>query len=149
MGLDMYLTITLQVVTPEAQAAIANALDDVVPAGDILEVTIAVGYWRKANAIHKWFVDNVQDGKDDCGEYYVSADQLNALHDTVQEVLDNPDRAQELLPPQDGFFFGSTDIDDSYFDDLRHTLGVIEKTRSTLLKLRPSVLQNIYYSSSW
>ena len=25
-----------------------------------------VGYWRKANAIHKWFVDNVQDGNDDC-----------------------------------------------------------------------------------
>ena len=26
-----------------------------------------VGYWRKANAIHGWFVRNVQNGKDDCG----------------------------------------------------------------------------------
>ena len=40
-----------------------------------------VGYWRKANAIHKWFVDNVQDGVDDCGYYEVSQEQLkNLLH---------------------------------------------------------------------
>ena len=40
-----------------------------------------VGYWRKANAIHKWFVDNVQDGIDDCGYYEVSQEQLeNLLH---------------------------------------------------------------------
>lgn len=25
-----------------------------------------VGYWRKANHIHNWFVENVQDGEDDC-----------------------------------------------------------------------------------
>lgn len=25
-----------------------------------------IGYWRKANHIHKWFVDCVQDGEDDC-----------------------------------------------------------------------------------
>lgn len=25
-----------------------------------------VGYWRKANQIHNWFVENIQDGVDDC-----------------------------------------------------------------------------------
>lgn len=25
-----------------------------------------IAYWRKANAIHRWFVDNVQNGTDDC-----------------------------------------------------------------------------------
>lgn len=38
-----------------------------------------VGYWRKANAIHKWFVDNVQDGEDDCGSYEVDREQLERL----------------------------------------------------------------------
>ena len=38
-----------------------------------------VGYWRKANAIHKWFVDNVQDGNDDCKEYSVSMEDLEKL----------------------------------------------------------------------
>ena len=31
-------------------------------------VTIGVGYWRKANQIHKWFVDNCQNGRDECQE---------------------------------------------------------------------------------
>lgn len=32
----------------------------------VKEITEEVGYWRKANAIHGWFVDNVQKGNDDC-----------------------------------------------------------------------------------
>ena len=28
----------------------------------------AVCDWRKANHIHQWFVQNVQDGNDDCGD---------------------------------------------------------------------------------
>lgn len=38
-----------------------------------------VGYWRKANAIHKWFVDNIQDGEDDCDYYEVAPEQLEEL----------------------------------------------------------------------
>ena len=38
-----------------------------------------VGDWRKANAIHKWFVDTVQDGEDDCGYYEVSKEDLENL----------------------------------------------------------------------
>lgn len=47
-----------------------------------------VGYWRKANAIHKWFVENVQNGEDDCGRYEVSKEQLEELLDVCKEVLD-------------------------------------------------------------
>lgn len=38
-----------------------------------------VGYWRKANQIHNWFVINVQGGEDDCGCYEVSREQLEDL----------------------------------------------------------------------
>ena len=48
-----------------------------------------IGYWRKANQIHAWFVDNVQGGKDDCEEYSVSRSQLGQLLAVVKEVLDN------------------------------------------------------------
>lgn len=50
-------------------------------------VTEEVAYWRKANAIHRWFVENVQDGEDDCGEYYVSRKHLRALVDACQTAL--------------------------------------------------------------
>lgn len=45
-----------------------------------------VGYWRKANQIHKWFVDNVQKGKDDCGEYEVNYEQLSELLSLCKQV---------------------------------------------------------------
>nr|DAZ81368.1 MAG TPA: hypothetical protein [Caudoviricetes sp.] len=42
--------------------------------------------WRKANQIHNWFVENVQDGKDDCGCYEVTKGQLEELLDTCIKV---------------------------------------------------------------
>lgn len=46
-----------------------------------------VMYWRKANHIHQWFVDNVQEGNDDCGYYYVSPDNLRTLLAVCNEVI--------------------------------------------------------------
>jgi hypothetical protein len=48
-----------------------------------------VAYWRKANHIHKWFVDNVQSGNDDCGKYYVSQDQLKDLVALCEQVINS------------------------------------------------------------
>lgn len=48
-----------------------------------------VADWRKANHIHKWFVDNVQDGVDDCGTYEVTKEQLEELLDICKEVINN------------------------------------------------------------
>ena len=46
----------------------------------------AVGYWRKANQIHKWFVDNCQDGEDDCRQAYVSLNQLKELLSLCKQI---------------------------------------------------------------
>ena len=35
--------------------------------------------WRKANQIHKWFVDNCQEGDDNCQRHYVSRENLEEL----------------------------------------------------------------------
>lgn len=45
-----------------------------------------VGYWRKANMIHKWFVDNVQGGVDECQVTQVSKEQLLSLIHLCEEV---------------------------------------------------------------
>jgi hypothetical protein len=34
----------------------------------VKQIVEEVACWRKANAIHQWFVGNVQRGKDDCQE---------------------------------------------------------------------------------
>ena len=52
-------------------------------------ITDNVGYWRKANQIHNWFVNNVQDGEDDCDIYEVTKDQLKELVVVCNEVLES------------------------------------------------------------
>jgi hypothetical protein len=49
-----------------------------------------VGYWRKANQIHNWFVENIQDGIDDC-DYHreVTEEDLEELLDVCKRVLDS------------------------------------------------------------
>lgn len=93
----------------------------------LVETKCQVGYWRKANAIHKWFVDKCSDGVDECQTIYVSKEKLQELLDTCKDVVVNPDKANELLPTSSGFFFGSTKYDDWYFEDLKYTIDLIEK----------------------
>ena len=46
----------------------------------------SVCYWRKANQIHKWFVDNVQNGIDDCRSYDVRLEDLKKLLSLCKEI---------------------------------------------------------------
>jgi hypothetical protein len=109
------------------------------------EVSFRVGYWRKANQIHKWFVDNAQDGVDDCRAAYVSREQLQELVNACKNVLADMSKAKELLPTQSGFFFGGTDYDDVYTGDLKYTVERIEK----ILKDPFLEKASFYYQSSW
>ena len=86
-----------------------------------------LAYWRKANQVHAWFVDNVQDGEDDGQAYPVTREQLRRLRDLCQHVLEHPEEAQEKLPTRAGFFFGSTEYDDWYFEDLRSTVKQLDE----------------------
>jgi hypothetical protein len=108
-------------------------------------VSVEVGYWRKANAIHRWFVDNLQDGVDDCRETPVTLGALQTLLDTVNEVLADTAKADEALPTQSGFFFDSTQYDKWYQDDLIHTKNIIQG----ILDNKSLQDWDFYYSSSW
>lgn len=109
------------------------------------EVTFRVAYWRKANAIHKWFVDNCQDGVDECQETYISREQLQQLIDLCKEVLEKPKDASNKLPTSNGFFFGGTDYDDYYKQDLEYTIERLQKILSD-----PALAKaDFYYQSSW
>ena len=84
-------------------------------------------YWRKANAIHNWFVANVQDGEDNCQPHHVSREQLVELKGICKEVLEDKSKAARLLPTRAGFFFGSTDYDEGYYFDLQYTVEKIDE----------------------
>jgi len=78
--------------------------------------------WRKFNALHKWFVDNVQEGVDDCKECFVDESDLKMLLETLTYVFDNKDSAETILPTAQGFFFGSDEIDEYYWEEVKSTI---------------------------
>jgi len=153
MGLDMYLTRKTYVKqwshqTPEEQFEITITKGgkpyDGIDVSNVTNIEEEVGYWRKANQIHRWFVENVQNGVDNCGEYSVSKSELETLRNICTEVVNDHSKAEELLPSAAGFFFGNTDYDEWYYNDVEHTIEIIDKI---IGETNPN--QDIYYSSSW
>lgn len=151
--------------------------EDELPAACIVDDVLID--WRKANHIHAWFVENVQDGKDDCEQYPVTISQLRQLLATCEKVIKasklvkglvytgtvydkdhpnglverepgkvikDPTVAKQLLPTRAGFFFGCTEYDEDYLEE-------VVRTRDWLIEtLDPSgdrMLGDLYYASSW
>lgn len=181
MGLDMYLKKKTYVknwshMEPEQLHEVTvkkggKVVKEIQP-DRVSSIEEQVAYWRKENHIHAWFVNNVQDGEDDCREYHVSREQLKELVDTCEKVLasldDSPKKkvkvkvgwqggkelyedidvyvntelAEELLPTQAGFFFGGTEYDEWYVKGLENTLNQI----TPLLSEEEG---DFYYQSSW
>lgn len=167
MGLDMYLIKKKKDVKKEIKEMQWSELEE-------------IAYWRKANQIHKWFVDNVQDGEDNCEYYKVTSDKLQKLVDICNEILnkvelidgqvllrdyyqskdgksehikeygigkliDKPEICEELLPTQSGFFFGGTEYDEWYYEDIRRTRDRLQ----AIIDLLEWDLYEVYYGSSW
>ncbi len=150
MGLDMYLIGKKHLYSDtEIAASITNMFPELIELqksgtrawqpNPVRNVNVEIGYWRKANAIHNWFVNNVQDGVDDCGEYNVSREQLSLLKELCGVAKNDPVK----LPTISGFFFGSSHYDEYYFDSLDLTIEIID----TSLKFPDG--WEFYYQSSW
>ena len=136
MGLDMYLTRHIRIDNYDFDASSEILASAVLCALKIknpnqynncsISIGLPAGYWRKANAIHKWFVENVQNGQDNCEPFSVDSTQLKELHSLCERVIADRSLAKKLLPPQDGFFFGDTNLDDWYFQELESTIEIID-----------------------
>lgn len=199
MGLDMYLSKTkkfermsfdglkkLDSLTWSLEEHCPNAIVELEKAGLFITqgehykyktIYEQIGYWRKANQIHNWFVQNVQDGNDDCDSYEVTKEQLTELYNTAKTVLDasklvngtinngytidstmnmvgikeqgkviaDPTVAHKLLPNRSGFFFGSEDYDQWYYQDIKYTVDTLKK----VLKETDFNKYTISYHASW
>lgn len=125
------------------------------------ETTYEIGYWRKANAIHAWILNKCGPrdfaGKviDDCRDIFVSVEVLEELRNTCKAVLEDKTKAADLLPTQSGFFFGSTEYDEYYFDDLKDTIKILEPAIELIKALTANKRKSgdpyysINYCASW
>ena len=150
MGLDMYLSKKTYVKYWEHNGD--NNYDvKVTKAGNptkidpkkVSYIVEEVGYWRKANQIHQWFVDNVQGGVDDCRDAYVERGKLEELLNLCKIVSIDKDKAEQLLPTASGFFFGGTGYDEWYYEQINETIEILEEA------LSDEEADHFEYHSSW
>ena len=108
-----------------------------------LSVTETAIYWRKVNCIHNWFIKNCADGVDECQPIPVGRAQLELLLEIVTNAIKTKDTFE--LEPVSGFFFGSTDKDEYYWNDLKYT-----KTELKHLLAKPETSDLTFiYQASW
>ena len=90
--------------------------------------THEVAYWRKANAIHGWII-NTTNAIDDCTPISLTKQDLYNLREVCIKVLDihTTDYAEEVLPPASGFFFGSNEVDEWYWQNIEETITLLNK----------------------
>ena len=86
-----------------------------------------LAYWRKANQIHGWFSENIEGGVNNCEEHPISREMLKELVDICKEIMADHSLAEEKLPVCEGFFYGSTEYDSWYFEDIEDTMKQLEE----------------------
>jgi len=160
MGLDMYLQRSKEM----SKKAFADAQDNILS---------GVIYWRKVNAIHKFFCDNgslAADGTEQVGYYLVEKQKILNLIERIDAIIsDKPKQeqikywsieqgkeisetvdyklnitlAEELLPTESGFFFGDTDYNYWYYIDLDRTSKMLKKELASV----PN--QQVWFYYAW
>ena len=162
MGLDQYLTAKKYVskwdysndyknkeVRQDFTDLLPMDTPDITRYGQYAGITVEypVGYWRKANAIHNFFVQEVGESVDDCREMYVHRDVLVDLRERCAEVIGSDDMeemAKEVgLETVSGFFFGDTEYGDWYKEDLKLTIEICDH----VLTLPEEY--SLHYQASW
>ena len=162
MGLDQYLTakkyvskwdysggFDSRVITQEFQDLLPMDTPDITKYGQFAGITVEypVGYWRKANAIHNYFVQTLGEGVDECQEMYVPRETLSDLRERCQDVIASSDMEQMAkevgLETVSGFFFGDTEYGDWYKEDLKLTVEICD----FVLALPEEY--SLHYQASW
>ena len=155
MGLDMYIEKTKKTAHTIKVLAVLN--EDPKPGdpeiaqfeplhkvfSDYYSIFEDVAYWRKFNALHKWFVDNVQGGVDECDTYEIHKNTLESSLSVLKETFTTKD--SNKLPPCSGFFFGSTQADEGYWYDVEKSIEII----SELIEETDWNNERLFYRASW
>ena len=100
--------------------------------------------WRKANQIHRWIIDNSEETLEEERTTIISMGKLKELLEIINDIIHltpkekmcirlqngldfNVEKAQKLLPTCSGFFYGGTEYDEWYLEQLIETKEFLEK----------------------
>jgi len=86
-----------------------------------------IGYFRKVNFLVKFFEDRGFDTPNQTPLKITKEDAEELLH-RCDKVLSDRSLAEILLPTMSGFFFGCTDYDEYYFEDVQEVRDYLKNT---------------------
>ena len=160
MGLDQYLKMGIYYSTSdwsknkETTKKIQELLPITKNARHGIDIRFCIGYWRKANHIHQWFLDNVYTVPDECQDIYVEKEQLDELIRLCRKIIkvwDDPEQLEDLIPKMSIYFIGEADHFKKWYKyDVFYTIMLLHKA----VKLQQQYKKNglwpeFYYQSSW
>ena len=97
-------------------------------------------YFRKINFIVAYYQDQLIEDS----IAVLTKKDLESLLEATEAVLEDPSNASNILPTTSGFFFGSTNYDEYYFEDVKY---VNESLKKALKKIKDTDI--IYLDCSW
>jgi len=141
----------------------------------ITYITQEMGYWRKFNALHGWFITNCANGVDECQEIHVPIekikDVLAVLHEvnnilnksalavklvknlngeSYENVYDREEEVRNVLPPTQGFFFGGIEIDEWFKESVEKSIKIFtEVLEEEDIAQSYGSYNEFYYRASW
>lgn len=139
-----------------------------------------IAYWRKANMVHKYLCDNgicitedveyiipfnvlrnlldickeikekavMVDGMVYVGTKYENGESIRMMREG--KVIENKEEIADMLPTQEGFFFGGYDYDEFYMAYIEETIQKLENILKDLDEEEDSEYEyEIKYYASW
>ena len=131
---------------------------------ELFHVNGAERYYRKANQIQNYFEEHYyEDGNDYDGDDYnnivtkiddLTIDDIVECIDNIKSSKNKEETAKEEFPTTEGFFYGSTEYDESYFvsnDEFENDLIELKEIRNEINQKLENTDYHaaITYSSWW
>lgn len=130
---------------------------------ELFHVSGAEHYYRKTNQIQNYFEEHFyEDGNDYEGSDYnnvvtkvddLTIDDIIECIDNIESSENKEETAKEEFPTTEGFFYGSTEYDQSYFDtnnEFKNDLTELQKIRNEInQRLENTDYHAVITYSSW
>lgn len=96
-----------------------------------------IAYFRKVNFLVRFMESYYGKEVENCIPFEINKDGIVELKDRCEKVLKDHTLAKELLPTQEGFFFGNTEYNDAYYKDVALVLEKCDEILECFDELQP------------
>lgn len=158
MGLDMYLDREIRGLECTGVDEIQERIDTITQGkGAPVEIVARqeMAYWRKFNALHAYISRRWGGDEDNCVPIKLDTENLQEILDTLRKakgtahlkngVITNRKAVEEILPTEDGFFWGNTEYAEEYLKQVEYAIEDFERILAEDKALRESNIDEIEY----